>query len=286
MKSKILVFGLFLALITFSCSKKEDVAIDNSFSLDEAGVNAKIDILNDDISKVVEEQLTPDDGISARSASAVAYFLPACATVTRVPAAGTVLTVGTLITKTIDFGTLGCPLPNGNVLKGKIIITFTYQPTATSHTINYEFVAFYHNSIKIEGNKSFTRVLSAATAASPSHPIVTMNMDMAVTLPDGRTFYRVGSRVREIIAGYATPILSDNVYQVTGSWTTTFPNTSTQTSTITTPLIIKLDCGNITKGIITFVRNANVATLDYGNGDCDNQAVFTINGVPRTITLR
>lgn len=285
MKSKILLFGLLASLMFVSCSKNEDAVVEDTFSLEEGNVNAKIDIITDDICKVVEDQLTLADGISGRSAAGVDSFLPACATITRVPDIGTMPTVGDLITKTIDFGTIGCPLPNGNILKGKIVITFVYQPTAVSHSINYSFVNFYHNNTKITGNKSFTRVLSVATASSPSHPIVTMNLDITITLADGRVFTRTGTRVREIIEGYGTLVLNDNVYKVTGNWTTTFPNSSVQTSTITTPLIIKLNCNNITKGIITFVRNSRTATLDYGDGTCDNQAIFTVNGVPRTITL-
>jgi hypothetical protein len=70
---------------------------------------------------------------------------------------------------------------------------------------------------------------------------------------------------------------------VTGNWTTTFPNTTVQTSTITSPLLVKMSCINqnkplLVQGIITFTRNGNTATLDYGDGTCDNLAVFTING--------
>ncbi|MBC7557236.1 MAG: hypothetical protein H7195_09785, partial [Chryseobacterium sp.] len=105
------------------------------------------------------------------------------------------------------------------------------------------------------------------------------------TFLSGKTYHRVGTRVREIVAGYETSILSDNVYNVTGNWTTTFPNTTIQSSTITTPLVIKLNCANIVKGVITSTRNGNTATLDYGNGDCDNLAVFTFNGVANNIVL-
>ena len=129
------------------------------------------------------------------------------------------------------------------------------------------------------------------TAGTNSHPIVVMIMDMTATFPDGRVVQRTGTRTREITAGYATPnVLMDNVYQVTGNWSTTFPNTSVQTSTITSPLIVKMSCMAVNKpllvqGVITIVRNTHTATLDYGTGDCDNIAIFTINGVPHTIII-
>lgn len=293
MKTKILFLGLLLSLFTVSCNKDKE---SNDFSADEAGVNSKIDLANDDVSDIVEAQFnaTMDNsttGKTTENSATASTNLPICAMVTRVPDFGTAPTVGQTVTKTVNFGTTGCAMPNGNVLKGQIVITFVYDPTATSHTINYNFVNFYHNAIKFDGNKSFTRTMSVATATSASHPIVVMNMDMDATFPDGRMFHRVGTRTREIIEGYGTPlVLADNVYQVTGSWTTTFPNTTIQTSTITTPLLVKMSCIAINKpllvqGIITFIRNGHTATLDYGNGDCDNTAIFTINGNSYTIVI-
>lgn len=291
MRTKILFLGLALSLFTISCNKDKD---NNDFTADEAGVNAKIDLANDDVSDVVEGQFnaTMENTASGKTTElAAAPNLPTCATITRVPAFGTAPTVGQTVTKTIDFGTTGCAMPNGNILKGQIIMSFVFNPTATSHTINYQFVSFYHNAIKFDGTKTFTRTMSVATATSPSHPIVVMNMDMTATFPDGRVFERVGTRTREIIEGYGTPlVLADNIYKVTGNWTTTFPNTTVQTSTITTPLFVKMSCIAVNKpllvkGVITFERNGNIATLDYGNGDCDNLAIFTINGTQYTIAI-
>ncbi len=293
MKTKFLMFTLILSLAIVSCSKDSEETTDNTtITADEAGVNAKIDIANDDVSDIVEEQETSTyiNTTTGKMEASANSTLATCATITRVPAFGTAITPGTLVTKTIDFGTTGCTLQNGNVLKGKIIITFTYQPDATEHTITYTFDNFYHNNIKFTGSKTFTRTMTVATTNSPSHPVVVMHMDMTATFPNGNNYTRVGQRTREIIEGYTTTEWADNVYKVTGNWTTTFPNTSLQTSTITTPLIVKLSCVAvnkplIVKGIITFQRNNHTATLDYGNGDCDNLAVFTINGNSFNITI-
>jgi len=291
MKTKILFLGLVLSLFTISCNKDNEE--NSTITADEASMNAKIDIANDDVSDIIEGEFvaTLDNNVSGKSNEVASTNLPPCVTITRVPAFGTAITPGTLVTKTIDFGTTGCPMPNGNILKGQIIMSFTFSPGAASHTINYQFLNFYHNALKFDGNKSFTRTMSVATASSPSHPVVVMNMDMTVTFPNGNVLERVGTRTREIIAGFNTPnVFLDNVYQVTGNWTTTFPNTTVQTSTITTPLNVKMSCISVNKpllvsGVITFVRNNNTATLDYGNGDCDNLAVFTINGNSYNVTI-
>ena len=67
-------------------------------------------------------------------------------------------------------------------------VTFTYQPSATTHTINYEFSGFYHNTVLYEGNKFFTRVMTLATATSPAHPVVTLNLDVTATFLNGKTY--------------------------------------------------------------------------------------------------
>jgi hypothetical protein len=293
MKAKILILTSVLSMAFFSCTEETIQNQNQPITSEEVAINAKIDMANDDVADIVAEQEAKTYGNSTdgRSSEVMSSTFSTCATITRVPAFGTVITPGTTVTKTIDFGT-GCTLANGNVLKGKIIVTFVYQPNATSHTINYEFVNFYHNEIKFNGNKSFTRTMSTATPNMPSLPIITMNMDLTATFPDGRTYIRVGQRVRQFVSGYGDDDWTNNVYKVTGSWTTTFPNAGIQTSTISNdnPLIIKMSCASLHKpllvqGLITFTRNNHTATLDYGTGECDNIAIFTIDGVSYTIVI-
>lgn len=287
MKTRIVILGMILSLATISCSKN-DAIDDAQITADEVSVNAKVDAMNNDVSNIAEEEFSTENGVSGRSSTTTNNFLPDCAVVTRVPATG-VPAVGANIVKTIDFGTTGCLMPRGGVLKGKMIITIPYLPNATSHTASVTFENFYHNLRKVEGTKTFTRTLVGATATNLGHPKVDMTMNLTITLPDNRVVTRTGTRTREIIAGYGDSDVTNNVYEVTGSWATTFPNTTTQTSTITTPIIVKLACtptnSALSQGIITFARNSNTATLDYGDGSCDNLAVFTKNGVPTTITL-
>lgn len=288
MKTKNLILGVALSLTILSCNKEDN---GSSISAEDAKVSAKIDAMNDDVSNIVEEQEsnTYTNATSGKVADLAVSELTTCATITRIPAFGTAPTVGQTVTKTIDFGT-SCTLNSGNVVSGRIIITFVFQPEATSHTINYSFDNFFHNGIGFNGNKTFTRTMITTTANPNPHPQVTMTMDLTATLANGGVYHRVGSRVREIIEGFGTEILADNVYQITGNWVTTTPSAATQTSTITTPLHVKMSCVAANKplivsGIITIVRNNTSATLDFGDGTCDNLAVFTVNGNSYTIVI-
>lgn len=294
MKNLLKLSAVFLLLITYSSCDKENTNDTNAAQLTSADaiVNSKIDLANDDIATIADQLF---DNINAttlnyRAIENNATIFSNCATITRIPAFGTALTSGTQVTKTIDFGTTGCTLNNGNVVRGKIIITFVYQPDATSHTVTYTFDNFYHNNIKFEGTKTFTRSRTTATATSASHPIVVMQLEMTITMPNGDVYTRVGTRTRELVEGYSTDAFLDNIYRITGSWTTTNENGNQHTATITEPLMAKMSCIAVNKpilakGIITFVRNNVTSTLNYGDGECDNLAIFTINGVSFTIVI-
>jgi hypothetical protein len=290
MKTRILILGMILSIMAISCSKN-DAKEENTLTQEEISTSAKIDDVADDISKIVENQMEEGFGISNRGASSTEEFLPSCAVVTRNPETG-FPAVGQNIEKVIDFGTTGCVFPlTGAVLKGMIKITIPYQPNSNVHTATYTFIDFYHNARKIQGTKTFVRTFTPATASAVAKLVVVMNMDLSITLADGRVITRTGSRTRELVEGLNTPLIFlDNIYKVTGEWFTTFPNASVKTSTITSPLFLKIACSTtnksiFSKGVITFTRNNNTATLDYGDGNCDNIAVFTKNGVSTTITL-
>ena len=288
MNTKNLILGFALSLTMLSCNKEDN---NGSISADDAKVSTKIDAMNDDVSNIVEdeEMKTYADAASGKNSDLGQSVLTSCATITRVPAFGTAPTIGQTVTKTIDFGS-SCTLNSGNVVSGRIIITFVFQPEATSHTITYSFDNFFHNGIEFNGDKTFTRTMITTTANPTLHPQVTMTMDMTATLPSGAVYRRVGTRTREIIEGFGTQVLADNIYKITGNWQTTGPNGGTQTSTITTPLNVKMSCMTANKplivsGIITIVRNNTTATLDFGDGTCDNLAVLTVNGNSYNIVL-
>lgn len=279
------VFAVSVAL--FSCSKKDD---DNTtINSDEAKVSAKIDLANDDVSSIVQNQYENIDSNSFANKNGE-LALANCSTIiiTRTPAFGTVLNAGDQVVKTVDFGS-GCTLSNGNFVSGKIIISYVVPAAnATSVTVNYAFDNFYHNANKIVGNKTFVFTKIAATTSIPEHWRALMNMDLEITV-NGVVYHRTGSRTTEQTSGFGLA-LSQRMYEVTGSWTTTPSGGSAWSSSITTPLVVKMSCMNVNKpllvqGVITFVRNNATATLDYGSGACDNLAVFTMNGNSYNIVI-
>ncbi|WP_396210271.1 hypothetical protein [Flavobacterium sp.] len=291
MKNVLKLMAVVAVFITYT-SCENDATNATQLTSNDAIVNSKIDLASDDIATIAD-QLFDDinsNTITYRTIDNNLSIFSNCATITRTPAFGTLITPGTQVTKTIDFGTTGCTLNNGNIVRGKIIISFVFQPTAVSHTVTYTFDNFYHNNINFEGTKTFTRSMTAQTATSAPHPRVVMELEMTITMPNGDEYVRVGSRTRELVEGFMTPAFIDNIYRITGNWTTTAPNGNQHTATITEPIMAKMSCIAVNKpilakGIITFTRNNITSTLNYGNGECDNIAVFTVNGISYTITI-
>jgi hypothetical protein len=291
MKNVLKLMAVVAVFITYT-SCENDATNATQLTSNDAIVNSKIDLASDDIATIAD-QLFDDinsNTITYRTIDNNLSIFSNCATITRTPAFGTLITPGTQVTKTIDFGTTGCALNNGNIVRGKIIISFVFQPTAVSNTVTYTFDNFYHNNINFEGTKTFTRSMTAQTATSAPHPRVVMELEMTITMPNGDEYVRVGSRTRELVEGFMTPAFIDNIYRITGNWTTTAPNGNQHTATITEPIMAKMSCIAVNKpilakGIITFTRNNITSTLNYGNGECDNIAVFTVNGISYTITI-
>ena len=286
MKTKILLLvALFSITFFVGCSTNESTdaaASSKAITTDDAIANSEIDATVDDISIIAEDQFSVQQGMSSKTSGSVKSILPPCATIT------SVLTNDTF-TRTIDFGADTCTLPNGNTVKGKIIISFSKNFLAPSRTISYKLEGFYHNGKLIEGNKTITYELKITNLLAAAHPVSTHSVEAKITFPDGKVYSRIGTRVREMTEGFDTfANWEDNVFVVWGYNITTFPNGDKYTFTITTPLRIAMSCKMPfpVKGIVTIVKNGTEATLNYGNGDCDKLANLFINGVTKEIVLR
>lgn len=95
--------------------------------------------------------------------------------------------------------------------------------------------------------------------------------------------------------GLVTPLIpADDIFKIEGS-----SKGKTQKgnllvawqSAITSPLIKEFECRWIVQGTVkitlaaTNTNNTWAGYLDYGDGNCDNQATATINGVKHQISL-
>lgn len=296
MKTKKIILGTLLALGVFvSCDKAKEALLDEAATQITAAdlmTEANIDSSIDDISNLVQDQyavqaITPTGKSAAAAVPVVPTILPTCATTS-----WSINTVTNTLTRTIDFGTTGCALNNGNVVKGKIIMTFLKDfdfKDGAVKTVNYSLEKFYHNGNLVTGNKLLTITKKTTSLLNVAHTVVSHAIDTQIAFADGKIYKRSGTLIRELTKGEDTPlILNDNEFTVTGETKTTLPSGTTITNTIKTPLILKASCEKPypLQGTVTTTKGSNEAIFDFGNGDCDNMATITIKGVSVIFELK
>lgn len=291
MKTKFFFIASFIAILFFiSCNSSDNTTDQTSLTTANSQIRAdsRIDASINDVSNIVEDQFSIKQyGTTSRTTETMHYFLPTCAVTTWTYANGT-------FTGTIDFGTEGCTLQNGNVLKGKITISFSGNFTTPEKTITYSFDNFYHNGIKIQGTKTIIKTIKSTELYIPIHPVFTQSIDLSVTFEDGTVYTRTGSLTKEMVSGDDNhdgdddDDWEDRVFLVTGSHTTTVSTGDSWSCTIQTPLRYEMECKKSipVSGTVLKVNNGVETLIDYGNGTCDNLATATTNGVTTTIDLK
>ncbi|MHA7059887.1 hypothetical protein ACWGOQ_0021850 [Aquimarina sp. M1] len=276
MKNNILKFGLVVCLSTVlvGCNNEEvsEQLSSNSMDSQEAVLTASV---NDGLEVFSDLTLQGFEDEERIAKNGNIRFLPDCAAVT------TVLT-GTIKNVTIDFGTEGCEIRSGHLVKGKIFMSYELNVEAMSLVINYGVEDFFIDDIQFAGSRTLTRLKSNDNG----NPEYSMNLDFTVTFADGKQASRTGSKTREWIEGVFNGNWGDNVFLITGSWQTNYANGNTNSATITTPLRREASCRFLVSGVVGLVRTNFTGSLDYGDGTCDNNAIFTnADGEERALFL-
>lgn len=285
MKTKFLLLSTCITMSFFIGCNSDEKTNDGSgaaITNEEIITNSKIDASVEDVTNIAEDQFSSQLNINAKPGGPIKNFLPSCAIIT------TVLTNNTW-TKTVDFGAEGCTLNNGNTVKGKMIVSFSNDFNSSTQTISYTFEGFYHNGKKLQGSKSIVRTIKETNLLVTAHPVSTASIDLTITFDDGGVYTRKGTLIKEMTSGYDTWFdWDDNVFVVTGSGSTTFPNGDTYVAEITSPLEFHASCKKsiALKGIVSITKNSASATIDYGSGECDTLATITKDGVTEEIDLK
>ena len=182
-------------------------------------------------------------------------------------------------TMTIDYGD-SLVLNNGHVLKGKIIIVLSAAPFVSGSTRTITYDSFCNDSTCISGTSVKTRT------KDPQIKFLE-NTDLTVTLANGTTIHRVAEHVRTWVSGSDTEFNpADDVIEITGQVIVTDSKGNSYSKIITIPLVKTGECKFISKGVVEYKNsNGKFATIDYGDGTCDNKATRTTQNGSSVITL-
>ncbi len=194
----------------------------------------------------------------------------------------------------LDFGINGCVGNDGHLRKGKIITVYTNRLLVPGAMATTEFDGFYFDSTKVEGRHKITNT-SPVIPTQPATRQFTVDVERAkLTRPSGNYTEWNSHKVITQVEGLGTVLPNDDIFKVEGSASGKVKRGALIVlweSVIIEPLFKRFNCRWIVKGRVRTVRVNTpssgpwVAVLDFGAGNCDNQAVITINGIPHQITL-
>jgi len=174
-------------------------------------------------------------------------------------------------TFTIDFGA-GCN-NNGVIRSGILTITLSGYLMENGTVMTIERDNYYINGYKIEGTLVYVNQTTDLAVPQWSRTI----SNGQITNPAGQVFTHAGTRTVKQIDGVVTPfVLGDNVFQVMdGNHTVTGPGGNSLTVTVVEPLIKRHACLYISQGAVHLDGSYLDGNLDYGDDQCDNNAVYT-----------
>ena len=280
-KKKNLTTKMFMALtvftlVFFGCSNNEAVeieALEQEQDLSEVVLSSEIDETTETIDDIALDVFETQQN-SEFNRNPPNFNVPDCVTITAVIEQH-------FREITIDFGIEGC-LIRGNILKGKLIMSYEVIPEAQQIFITKTFEDFYFNNKNILGGKTILKELSNENG----NPQFTKTADITVIWPNGAEASRVGTKIREWVEGHGSDVWSDNVFEITGNWTSTFRNGNSHSYEVVIPLRREVICYYFVSGSVDIERTNFSGVFDYGEGDCDNLATFTNdNGNVRDIIL-
>lgn len=296
----IAAFAVLISSILFSCQKESSLNSTPPVTEEEAVVYAdestQAEASFDDVEDLSmlaseEEGAASTESVSSEGVSTEDNrpYLPTfeelhlrlghCVTITVVPNNHTYPK-----TVTIDFGD-GCLCADGKFRKGAIIIHLTGPIRHSGSVMTITLRNFYLNRAHIEGTKTISNL-----SENGNIKYTVQVVGGRVTFPNGRGYqYQSHKYVRQIDGGSTRPC-RDDVFSIEGRSKTEFNNGHTVVLNTETPLVKKVACHWINKGLLKIKINDRVLFLDYGapnNGECDNKALLTWNNGnnQRLITL-
>lgn len=289
---------LFISMLLFvSCQKEnsqngttEEQETEASKVSGEADAEAEVifDNLFDDVMGANDEVGNAGSGVFFGRTDSLTP-VPRCFTVTVTHPNNTPFPVKIVV----DFGNVGCPGPDGHVRRGKVITVYTNRMIVPGAVAETSFDNHYVDSVKVEGAHRVENITLATTPVNMRRFKVTVT-EGKLTKPNGNYVRWNSTKYITHFEGVVTPGPLDDIFKIEGNARGQVLRNNLLVaweSNITEPLIRRMTCRWIVRGVIKTVRlntttaNSYVSILNFGNGQCDNQAVLTINGVSHQITL-
>lgn len=263
MKKLLFITAIAFAIFLTSCSKDEEVGSGDLLEEMDADSDAALESNYEDVDLIVEAGIAFAD----ESGRVERDTILECADITHDKENKTI---------TIDYGD-GCEIRGGRALKGKIIIEYNERKLIPGAYRIITLEDFYIDEVQVEGVRTLTNI-SASLEDDPKFSIVLEGGKL--TFPDGTTATRDADHVKTWIR--ANNPLNDE-FHVEGEASGSNRRDVRYEIEILEKLVYKRACRANrvfipVSGIKQITFGDNVAVINYGDGDCDNEVTITLNG--------
>ena len=260
-------------MIFFSCDEQNSIEVQSDAVLDEINDDVELETSFEEVDDLAVAGAEHDFSTGGRSERDGRFE---CAELNKEETEG-----GVIIT--IDFGD-GCTGPNGKVKTGIIQITKSGDHWTPGSTMVIELIGFTINEVALEGVRTVTNISESVDVA----PVFSIILEGGkATWPSGSTATREVDRTRTLIRD-ANP-LGDEIH-VEGISNGVNREGEDVEVLILERLVFKRACRGGNKfipvsGIKQITKGDQVIVIDFGDGECDNIATKTIDGVTTEITI-
>jgi hypothetical protein len=191
-------------------------------------------------------------------------------------------------TITINFdANTSCADARGVTRKGKIVIEYSGARFSVDSYIKTTFVGYFRNDAKVDG----VHLLTNVTPTNPSFPRFSVAITGGkITFGDGKTITREQSFVREwqraINPLEDKWVILANLSSASGA----NKNNVSYTMLVTKDIVYSRACvaSNVfiaVSGTKQFIVEGKTYSVDYGDGNCDNEITVSVGGLTKTITV-
>ncbi|MBN2742452.1 MAG: hypothetical protein JXR39_01020 [Marinilabiliaceae bacterium] len=191
---------------------------------------------------------------------------------------------------TIDYGSENTAITIGNGnnartvnIRGKIVVEKSGPLFIDNSVWNISFDDFYVNDNAIEGTQTYTN----SGLNDKQNWTFVWASDLTITATDESWIKRTATKTREMTAGASTPLnIWDDEFTINGTASGSNSRGWSYNNAIANVLHKRI-CRFPVSGTVTLTNGANnTFVLNYGNGECDNEASLTdTNGNQATIVL-
>ncbi len=175
---------------------------------------------------------------------------------------------------TLDWGS-GCTGSDGVTRSGKITISLTGKMGVPGSVATFSFLDFYSDGNKLTGTHTITYT---GVDTETNWPRFDVHTEAVITFPDNKFITYNSDNIRLFAAGSDTPLnWNDDVWHIMGTASGTTRNGVSWTAETTSSLVKKVACRWFDSGTIVVTPQTGLpATIDFGDGTCDNKATLTI----------